>query len=92
MVEKTNAVNVSGTSEFNSTARFRVENNLIRHRLSTLFFDRKNYAVETKQAKNSSFDGVGSQQILETFDRKEAVKRVKRNLVPCRSALSVLLA
>ena len=60
--------------------------------LGTFFFDRKKYAVETKQAKNSSFDAVGSQQILGAFDRKEAVKRVKRNLVPCRSALSVLLA
>ena len=50
--------------------------------LRTFFFDRKKYAVETKQAKNSSFDVVGSQQILEAFDRKEAVKRVKRNLVP----------
>ena len=38
--------------------------------------------METKQAKNSRFDAVGSQQILEAFDRKEAVKRVKRNLVP----------
>ena len=37
--------------------------------------------METKQAKNSSFDAVGSQQILDAFDLKEAVKRVKRNLV-----------
>ena len=45
--------------------------------------DRKKYAVETKRAKNSSFDVVGSQQILKAFDRKEAVKCVKRNLIPC---------
>ena len=32
VVEKTDAVDVSGTSEFDSTARFRVPNNLIRHR------------------------------------------------------------
>ena len=36
-----------------------------------------------KQAKNYHFDAVGSQQVLKAFDRKEAVKRVKRNLVPC---------
>ena len=51
--------------------------------MSHFFFDRMKYAVETKQAKNSSFDAVGSQQILEAFDQKETVKRVKRNLVPC---------
>ena len=33
MVEKTDAVDVSGTSEFDSTVRFRVKNNLIRHPL-----------------------------------------------------------
>ena len=58
----------------------------------SIFSDRNKYAVETKQGKKSSFDAVGSQQIFEAFDRKEAVKRVKRSLVPCRSALSVLLA
>ena len=42
------------------------------------------YAVETKRANNLSFDVVGSQQkILKAFDRKEAVKCVKRNLIPC---------
>ena len=45
--------------------------------------NRKKYAVEMKQAKNYHFDAVGSQQVLKAFDRKEAVKRVKRNLVPC---------
>ena len=45
--------------------------------------DRKKYAVETKREKNSSFDVVGSQQILKASDRKEAVKCVKRNLIPC---------
>ena len=33
MIEKMNAVDVSGTSEFDSTARFRVKNSLIRRRL-----------------------------------------------------------
>ena len=51
--------------------------------LSKKKLDRKKYAVESKRAKNSSFDVVGSQQILKAFDRKEAVKCVKRNLVPC---------
>ena len=55
----------------------------VRACLSTFFFDRKKYAVEMKRAKNYHFDAVGSQQILKAFDRKEAVKRVKRNLVPC---------
>ena len=45
--------------------------------------DRRKYAVETKRAKNSSFDVVGSQQSLKAFDRKEVVKCVKRNLIPC---------
>ena len=65
------------------TAHFRSKNKVLRHALSTFFFDRKKNAVETKQAKNSSFDVVGSQQIFKASDRKEAVKRVKRNLVPC---------
>ena len=34
MGEKSNAVDVSGTSEFNYTARFRVKNSLISHRLT----------------------------------------------------------
>ena len=50
MVEKTDAVDVSGTSEFDSTARFRVKNNLIRQRLRPCLikfqFDRTN-AVES---------------------------------------------
>lgn len=31
MLEKTNAVDLSGTGDFDSTTRFRVRNNLIRH-------------------------------------------------------------
>ena len=56
---------------------------MLRACLSTFFFDRKSCAVESKWAKISRFDVVGSQQILKAFDRKEAVKCVKRNLVPC---------
>ena len=61
---------------------------------SHIIFDRKKYAAETKRAKNYNIDAVGSQQILKAFDRTEAVKRVKRNLVPVyiQSACTVCTA
>ncbi len=68
--------------QFDSTAFVRSNWNLIRHGLSKFFFDRKKYAVESKRAKNCIFDVVGSWHILKAFHRKEAVKCVKRNLIP----------
>ena len=48
-----------------------------------IFSIEKKYVVETNQGTTSSFDAVGSQQILEAFDRKETAKPVRQKLVPC---------
>ena len=79
MVEKTNAVDVSGTSEFNSTARFRVKNNSMRKTrpsLQNILFSVEN----VRSKKKCRSEGITAFMFREGFKSKFIISGAREKL------------